>query len=104
MPIMGVCNNCLATFPDRTLSTNAPAVAWYWSCRACADLAAAQMQQLQPELGQPPRLRILRCRRCGLTRAAFSGWKTLCHVCVDDRATGDRPDGTMERHPDSTHA
>jgi hypothetical protein len=61
------------------------AVAWYWHCRACAQLAADELDLVvdQPE-GAP--IRIYRCRKCGTQRSCRPSWLTRCPVCLDERS------------------
>jgi hypothetical protein len=61
------------------------AVAWYWHCRACAQLATDELDLVvdQPE---GARIRIYRCRKCGTQRSCRPSWLTRCPVCLDERS------------------
>ena len=84
------CANCgtgLAVPVDRSGGVPA-AVAWMNSCRPCAELAA-EMMELEEDRPRGAKIQIWRCRWCGSRRACRPGWKTRCHICLDERTVLD---------------
>jgi hypothetical protein len=80
-----LCVNCGCSLPaDRA---DCDAVAWYWHCRPCSQLAAEELDLSvdQPE-GAP--IRIYQCRSCGTQRSCRPGWLTRCPVCLGERSHG----------------
>jgi hypothetical protein len=61
--------------------------AWHGSCQGCDELTAGQMEVVEDQPGGA-KIQIYRCRRCGATRACRPGWRTRCHVCLDERSNG----------------
>jgi hypothetical protein len=79
--------NCDSSLPSTNAAAAASAVAWHWHCRACAELAAGQMD-LTADQPEGLFIQIYRCRRCGMSRSCRPGWQTRCHVCLDERSSG----------------
>jgi len=65
-----------------------PDVAWFAHCWPCAELATEPMELIEDQPGGAA-IQVLRCRRCGTERACRPGWRTRCHVCLDERGTPD---------------
>jgi hypothetical protein len=63
------------------------AVAWYWHCRACSQLASEGLDLVIDQPGGIP-IQIYRCRRCGTQRSCRPGWLTRCYICLDERSRG----------------
>ena len=82
-----LCVNCGSALSGPCAVAAGPARAWYRHCRACAELVADQMDLVidQPEGAS---IRIYRCRSCGTARSCRPGWRTRCHVCLDERSSG----------------
>lgn len=62
------------------------AVAWMNACATCATGIADQMQVIEDQPGGQ-RIQILQCTWCGDERACRPGWRTRCHLCLDDRTS-----------------
>jgi hypothetical protein len=86
-PRVRLCVNCGSSLSGPDTVAAAAAVAWYWHCRACAGLAAGQMD-LAADRPEGLFIQIYRCRRCGSSRSCRPGWQTRCHVCLDERSSG----------------
>jgi hypothetical protein len=86
-PIVRLCVNCGCSLPKTGAESDGDAVAWFWHCRACAQLAAASLDLVadQPE---GTSIQIYQCQRCGTQRSCRPGWKTHCHLCLDERSYG----------------
>ncbi len=50
-------------------------------------LVADQLELAEDQPGGA-KIQIYRCRHCGDLRACRKGWRTRCHVCLDERSTG----------------
>lgn len=79
-----LCANCARplTGPDALL--RGADVAWHGCCRDCDELAAAQME-LAMERANGAAIQVYRCLQCGDLRSCRPGWRTRCHVCLDER-------------------
>ncbi|MEU1884638.1 hypothetical protein [Micromonospora sp. WMMD987] len=86
-PTERVCVNCGEIVDGRANTRRrGPDIAWFVHCRPCADLVADQMQPLNrlPDSG----VDLYRCRVCGSLRVCRTGWRTRCHICLDERSAG----------------
>ncbi|MEV0154244.1 hypothetical protein AB0H57_10955 [Micromonospora sp. NPDC050686] len=82
-----VCVNCGETVHGRANTRRrGPDIAWFVHCRPCADLVADQIEPLGMLPGGSADLH--RCRTCGSLRVCRTGWRTRCHVCLDQRSLG----------------
>jgi hypothetical protein len=82
-----LCVNCGRSLLGSGTTAHSDAVAWYWHCRPCSQLAAEQLELLADQPGGSP-IRIYRCRLCGSLRSCRPGWLTRCHICLDERGHG----------------
>jgi hypothetical protein len=83
------CRNCHDEVAGRPGGAKrGPDVAWFVHCWPCARLATEAMELLE---NQPDGvfIQILRCRHCGAERACRPGWRTRCHICLDQRSAPD---------------
>ncbi|SCL50713.1 hypothetical protein [Micromonospora chersina] len=82
------CVNCGEAVHGRANSPyRGPDIAWFVHCHSCAALVADQMEPLDL-LPADSGADIYRCRNCGTHRVCHKGWRTRCHVCLDDRSSG----------------
>jgi hypothetical protein len=51
-------------------------------------LVADQLELIADHPGEAA-IRIYQCRQCGAARACRPSWTTRCHVCLDERSTGE---------------
>lgn len=99
------CVNCLERIVGRPRSaTRGPDCAWFGQCSRCSALTSNQLEIVE-DRPDGQFIQILRCRRCGSTRACRPGWTTRCHVCVDARTSLQWIDGWLDLYrtigPDS---
>jgi len=80
-----LCVNCGYSLPAARADSDA--VAWYWHCRACFQLAAEDLDLVVDQHEGAP-IRIYQCRNCGTQRSCRPGWLTRCPVCLDERSHG----------------
>lgn len=81
------CANCGVDLGVPTgVSGRVPAVAWMNSCHPCAEIAR-QMMELEQDRPDGKPIQIWRCRLCAGRRACRPGWRTRCHICLDERTT-----------------
>jgi hypothetical protein len=80
-----LCVNCGRSLRETGATAQGDAVAWYWHCRPCAQLAAQELELVADQPGGSP-IRIYRCRLCGSQRSCRPGWLTRCHLCLDERS------------------
>ncbi|SBT44585.1 hypothetical protein [Micromonospora narathiwatensis] len=82
------CVNCGEAVHGRANSRHrGPDIAWFIHCHPCAALVADQMEPLDL-LPDGSGADIYRCRNCGIHRVCRTGWRTRCHVCLDERSSG----------------
>ncbi|WP_140157956.1 hypothetical protein [Micromonospora sp. NBS 11-29] len=87
-PRVVCCVNCGETVHGRANSRGrGPDIAWYAHCHPCAALVADQMERLD-QLPDDSGVQLHRCRRCGTGRVCRTGWRTRCHICLDERSAG----------------
>src|SRR5580704_1081610 len=82
-----LCVNCGRSLREPGTTAPIAAVAWYWHCRPCSQLAAEELELVADQRGGSP-IRIYRCRLCGSQRSCRPGWLTRCHLCLDERSHG----------------
>lgn len=82
-----LCANCGCPVAGSDARVDGDAVAWYWHCQVCSQLAAKELDLI---VDQPNgiSIQIYRCRRCGAQRSCRPGWLTRCHICLDERSHG----------------
>ncbi|MFE7869983.1 hypothetical protein ACFUYE_06500 [Micromonospora humida] len=86
-PTQCICVNCGDTVHGRANTRRrGPDIAWYVHCRPCANLVADQMQPLG--LLPDRSVDLYRCQTCGSLRVCRTGWRTRCHLCLDERSAG----------------
>ncbi|WP_405089356.1 hypothetical protein OG767_16450 [Micromonospora sp. NBC_01392] len=82
------CVNCGDVVHGRANSRGrGPDIAWHAHCQPCAALVADQMERLDL-LPEGSGVEIYRCRSCGTRRICRTGWRTRCHICLDERSAG----------------
>ncbi|OON30562.1 MULTISPECIES: hypothetical protein [unclassified Micromonospora] len=82
------CGNCGEAVSGRAGSRGrGPDIAWFAHCYPCAALVADQMEPLGV-LPDDSGVDLHRCRSCGTYRVCRTGWRTRCHVCLDERTAG----------------
>jgi hypothetical protein len=80
------CVNCADPVHGRAGGAGrGPDIAWFIHCWPCAELVQNQMEPVE-ELSAAGNIVIYRCRTCGFERTCRPGWRTRCHVCLDERA------------------
>jgi hypothetical protein len=82
-----LCVNCGGSLRESGTTAYGDAVAWYWHCRPCSQLATEELELVGDQRGGSP-IRIYRCRLCGSQRSCRPGWLTRCHICLDERSHG----------------
>lgn len=60
-------------------------MAWYNQCQACHELAQSRLELLEDQPAGAL-IQVYRCLDCDGRRACRVGWRTRCHVCLDDRS------------------
>ncbi|MGC4768901.1 hypothetical protein ACLQ25_07945 [Micromonospora sp. DT44] len=86
--VESACVNCGDAVHGRANSQHrGPDVAWFVHCRPCAKLVADQMEPLAV-LPPGSGVDLHRCRQCGNHRVCRRGWRTRCHICLDERSAG----------------
>ncbi|MEU8377396.1 hypothetical protein AB0C22_30395 [Micromonospora sp. NPDC048894] len=86
-PTECICVNCGEVVHGRANTRQrGPDTAWFAHCRPCADLIADQMQPLGLLPGGG--VDVYQCRSCGSLRVCRTGWRTRCHICLDERSAG----------------
>ncbi|RAN94177.1 hypothetical protein LAH08_06012 [Micromonospora noduli] len=87
-PVGPACVNCGDAVHGRANTRHrGPDIAWYAHCPPCAALVADQMEPLGV-LPADSGVDIHRCRNCGNHRICRKGWRTRCHICLDERSSG----------------
>jgi hypothetical protein len=82
-----LCVNCGRSLRESGTAVRGDAVAWYWHCRPCSQLAAEQLELVADLPGGSP-IQIYKCRLCESQRSCRPGWLTRCHICLDERSHG----------------
>ncbi|QDY08671.1 hypothetical protein FJK98_17240 [Micromonospora sp. HM134] len=82
-----ICVNCGDTVEGRANTRHrGPDIAWFAHCHPCAALVAEQVQPLGLLPGGG--VDVYQCRSCGSLRVCRTGWRTRCHICLDERSAG----------------
>lgn len=84
---MRLCVNCGRSLRESGAAARSDAVAWYWHCRPCSELAVRELELVADRPGGVP-IRIYRCPLCGNQRSCRPDWRTRCHLCLDERSYG----------------
>lgn len=84
-PAIHGCANCGDPLNGPDLVPRGQDTAWFLQCQACVELAEAEFELLHDRPDGNP-IHIYRCQRCGELRSCRPGWRTRCHVCLDDRS------------------
>jgi hypothetical protein len=82
-----ICVNCNDPLNGPGAVKRGQDTAWHGSCYLCYELTADQLELIEDRPGGTP-IQLYRCRRCGAARSCRPGWRTRCHVCLDERSTG----------------
>lgn len=85
-PPRSICANCGAPLSGPGAVVRGRPTAWHCLCGECFDLCQADME-LVDDCPADGKIQIYRCRRCGDQRSCRPGWRTRCHVCLDDRSS-----------------
>lgn len=95
-PVGSACVNCGDAVHGRANTLHrGPDIAWFAHCPPCAALVADQMEPLGV-LPAASGVDIHRCRSCGNHRICRRGWRTRCHICLDERSSGTALDTSRE--------
>jgi hypothetical protein len=81
------CANCGDPLDGSGSAVRGPDTAWHAQCLACHELVAGQLELAEDGPGGAP-IQIYRCRLCGTARSCRAGWRTRCHICLDERSSG----------------
>jgi len=82
------CMNCGDLVEGRPWSASrGPDIAWFIHCRPCGELVTDQMEISHDRPSGHP-IQIHRCKNCGVARTCRPGWRTRCHICLDERTYG----------------
>lgn len=79
------CANCADPLNGPRAVPRGQDTAWFGQCQACVDLTGAQLELVHDRPGGNP-IQIYRCRQCGELRCCRLGWRTRCHICLDERS------------------
>ena len=89
--VTGHCANCGEPIAGISGSTaRGRDTAWFAHCPPCAELSQQNLQLVDDSLNQG-RVLIYQCRICGINRTCRNGWRTRCHICLDERTAPDHP-------------
>ncbi len=81
------CVNCGAQFSASNSADRGPDIAWHLQCVECHRLVAEQLE-LTFDRPNGAHIMIYQCRACGTPRSCRPGWRTRCHICLDERSNG----------------
>ncbi|TWP54216.1 hypothetical protein FKR81_01260 [Lentzea tibetensis] len=82
------CMNCRERVRGKASGRDrGPDVAWHAQCRRCAELVEDQMELVLTVERRNKPVEIRRCLTCGAERTCQPGWRTRCHLCLDERST-----------------
>ena len=81
------CVNCGAALSGPTAAKRGPDTAWHLQCLECHKLVADQLD-LVMDRPDGARIAIYRCTSCSTARSCRPGWRTRCHICLDERSAG----------------
>lgn len=83
-----VCANCGDPLNGPERVPRGQDTAWHGQCLACVERSADQLDLVLDHPDGNP-IMIYQCRTCGTTRSCRPGWRTRCHVCLDERTTAE---------------
>lgn len=87
-PTIPVCANCLMPLTGPGATAQGPYAAWHNQCQPCYDRGQERMELAEDRPGGQ-RVQVYRCLDCGDQRSCRPGWRTRCHVCLDERSNAD---------------
>jgi hypothetical protein len=77
--------NCAAPQTGPGATPRGPYTAWFNQCLDCHQLAQERLELTEDQPGGVP-IQVYRCLVCGDRRSCRPGWRTRCHVCLDERS------------------